>query len=708
VANTNDLSAWAAFNTDHGSHDIGLYMNCFTNSIIPCDLSISDSVEIDEYISDIENYRIFPSEYINMLYVRDNEGLYRTLYWLWTSASNPLNWFGKTAVNDFDITSWPEDAAPKLVYSPGNWAAGGGAVFSYLDRKGLYFDAPWNVTSANLLIITVDQFLAAIQPFVEWKKLTGIKTYVLDYKTLSDGRDSAERIKKAIDYYYKNYDVRYVLLFGDSEIIPTRYTLMAYQNGNLFPTEYLNKTSWGWSWCNGGAFDSRMLTFLPNYMASDLYYADLYDENGLFHTWDTNTNGYFAEMYKDHINPENIHAYPEIAVGRVPASNIQEVQNYVYKVKQYEQKTFHASWFNRAYLFANQDWSSWVDAAAKTADIMANAGFDVTHREHPSGGNADALINAATPNGMGFLLYDGHGAWGMGAYAHWHLCQEKLPVVFHAGCGAGEFTPNNLLFNGFTCAAGIQYNGYQHDNTPGYVNLPRDCSGLPPYPDPLQPVDKDGSYPEFLICQYPDRGAIVYYSANTGVQSPGEDHGTWFFEAFTKGHRFAGDMWKYAVTTYVREHDIHSIAPHRVTDGSSFPEPATIWDWVPPVRFHQTFKYTFFGDPTLRVGGIPEALASTSVPTLTQASVADFSLLGNYPNPFNSATMICFKVAKKGQTNLSIYNLNGQCVGQLVNQILNPGEYTFSWRPEQLASGIYFYRLKTDGTAATGRLLYLK
>lgn len=709
VANVDDLTAWAVFNVDRGDHQIDLVAGCATTRWTQTEIWISDSLTTDEYVSDVENYREIPNEYVNLLYIHDNEGLSRTLYWLWASAAEPYVWHGRTAVNDSDITSWPEDVAPKLVYSPGNWSSGGGAVFSYVNRSGLYFDAPWNVTSADLLIVTDHVFMDALQPLVDWKNSTGIRTFVVDFQTLTDGRDSAERIKKAIDFYYRNHDVRHVMLFGDSEILPVRYTLSGYENGDFFPEEFLDNPGWGWNWSAGDSTTEAMLTFLPNYFAADLYYADLLDGAGAFHNWDADGDGYFAEMYKNDINPEDIHVIPEVAVGRVPCSNVQEARNYVHKVLQYESRAFQAWWFNDTYTLANQDWASWIAASRKTSDLLEAAGFNDTHREHPAHTPIDSTIFVnGSLKGMGFLLYNGHGAWGMGDRDDWRVCREKLPVVFHAGCGAGEYAPNNLLHTGFLGADGIRYNGYLNESGGTGTDMSRNSDGSPPVPDPLQPRDVDGSYAEFLICDHPDRGAIIYYGANTGMQSPGEDHGTWFFEAFTKGYRLAGDMWKYAVTTYVREHDIHAVAPAEYTDTSGFPGTAVVWDWTRLADFHQTFKYTLFGDPTLRVGGVPGVTPVSGVGDAAGPVDRDFILTGNYPNPFNPATVIHFRIPARTAVRLAVHNLRGQQVGLLVDGALDAGTHRIQWRPEALPSGVYLYRLQAGKSVRTGRMVYIK
>jgi len=80
----------------------------------------------------------------------------------------------------------------------------------------------------------------------------------------------------------------------------------------------------------------------------------------------------------------------------------------------------------------------------------------------------------------------------------------------------------------------------------------------------------------------------------------------------------------------------------------------------------------------------------------------------NYPNPFNPATRIPFRLDHPGHVRLEVYNLLGECVTILLNQPLEVGEYTCTWRPEDLSSGIYLGRLSIDGKQGVIRMLYLK
>jgi len=101
--------------------------------------------------------------------------------------------------------------------------------------------------------------------------------------------------------------------------------------------------------------------------------------------------------------------------------------------------------------------------------------------------------------------------------------------------------------------------------------------------------------------------------------------------------------------------------------------------------------------------------------------LAKFSILEqNYPNPFNSSTTIPFTVHGKQKTEngpipttLKIYNIRGQLVKTLVDEELNPGEYKVSWDGEntqgkEVASGVYFYRLKTGEFVQTQKMVLIR
>lgn len=91
----------------------------------------------------------------------------------------------------------------------------------------------------------------------------------------------------------------------------------------------------------------------------------------------------------------------------------------------------------------------------------------------------------------------------------------------------------------------------------------------------------------------------------------------------------------------------------------------------------------------------------------------DFALYQNYPNPFNAGTVISFALPEASRVALSIYNTVGQRVATLVDQTLPAGDHNVHWdgrddSGNEVASGVYFYRLDTDNKTVSKRMVLLK
>lgn len=81
----------------------------------------------------------------------------------------------------------------------------------------------------------------------------------------------------------------------------------------------------------------------------------------------------------------------------------------------------------------------------------------------------------------------------------------------------------------------------------------------------------------------------------------------------------------------------------------------------------------------------------------------DFRLGQNYPNPFNPETTIEYSLPVNGSVRLVVYNMLGQVINELVNEVKAAGSYKLSWNAsnragEKLPSGIYFYELQFEGS----------
>ncbi|MBN2365400.1 MAG: T9SS C-terminal target domain-containing protein [Calditrichaeota bacterium] len=90
-----------------------------------------------------------------------------------------------------------------------------------------------------------------------------------------------------------------------------------------------------------------------------------------------------------------------------------------------------------------------------------------------------------------------------------------------------------------------------------------------------------------------------------------------------------------------------------------------------------------------------------------------YQLHQNFPNPFNPRTTISLEVVRQGNVRLTVFNINGERVSDLIDEELPAGSYHVTWnatndRGQTLPSGIYVYRLSANGFEQTKRMLLLK
>jgi photosystem II stability/assembly factor-like uncharacterized protein len=85
-----------------------------------------------------------------------------------------------------------------------------------------------------------------------------------------------------------------------------------------------------------------------------------------------------------------------------------------------------------------------------------------------------------------------------------------------------------------------------------------------------------------------------------------------------------------------------------------------------------------------------------------------YELSQNYPNPFNPSTVIRYSLTKNDFTSLKIYDITGKEVAKLVNQKQDAGRYEIIFNGSNLASGVYFYELRSGNFVSQKRMLLLK
>ncbi len=85
-----------------------------------------------------------------------------------------------------------------------------------------------------------------------------------------------------------------------------------------------------------------------------------------------------------------------------------------------------------------------------------------------------------------------------------------------------------------------------------------------------------------------------------------------------------------------------------------------------------------------------------------------YELSQNYPNPFNPSTTIRYAIPRGGLTTLKVYNLLGQEVATLVNEVQEAGTYAMRFNASSYPSGVYFFRIQSGSFSAVKKMILMK
>jgi hypothetical protein len=246
-----------------------------------------------------------------------------------------------------------------------------------------------SVDEYDMVIIAPDTFSASIQPLITHKNSHDVKTIL---KTAEDiykqytGRDDAEKVKYFIKDAIEQWGITYVLLIGGMKPLSFDW---------FVPVRYVN--------LDDGQSGHKV--FL-----SDLYFADIYKENGEFDDWDSNGNGIFAEWG---VKGDKLDLNPDVAVGRLPCRTAAEVKTVVEKIITYENTTYGKSWFNQMVAVGGDSFptSPGYEGEA-TCDVASSYMTNfIVKKLYASTGTLSSPENIieAINQGCGFLLTRGRG-----------------------------------------------------------------------------------------------------------------------------------------------------------------------------------------------------------------------------------------------------------------------------------------------------------
>jgi len=127
-------------------------------------------------------------------------------------------------------------------------------------------------------------------------------------------------------------------------------------------------------------------------------------------------------------------------------------------------------------------------------------------------------------------------------------------------------------------------------------------------------------------------------------------------------------------------------------------------------RYPEVTNYSYWPYIGGYVLGSAQLDPNISIPISSTANsiTYDYKLEQNYPNPFNPVTTIQYSIKETGIVTLKIYNILGQEITELVNEVKNPGIYNVNFNASKFASGIYLYRLITNSKVLDKKMIVLK
>ncbi|MBK6506877.1 MAG: T9SS type A sorting domain-containing protein [Ignavibacteria bacterium] len=101
-------------------------------------------------------------------------------------------------------------------------------------------------------------------------------------------------------------------------------------------------------------------------------------------------------------------------------------------------------------------------------------------------------------------------------------------------------------------------------------------------------------------------------------------------------------------------------------------------------------------------------LLQTGITAISPEVPESFALQQNYPNPFNPKTIINYQLRITNLVKLTVYDVLGHEVAVLVNEKQAPGTYQVEFDGSGLSSGVYFYKIVTEGFTDVKRMMLLK
>ena len=530
-----------------------------------------------------------------------------------------------------------------------------------------------------LLYIMPDEFVPSFTSYLDWKVKSGNEVIVTKFSDISASSNNPVTIRNHISDLYNNSEnpPTYVILVGDEGIFP--HKIAAY---------------------------------------SDYSFPD---------------DDFFVKV-------DGIDFFPDIFVGRIPNQTVSRLDIILNKFLLYQKNPFVSdpSWYKKATVCSNNQYESQVETKRFTAEILRNEGNFSTVDTLMSDWGCTVSLNQITNainEGRSFLNYRGEG-WSNGWHANCYYFStddvsslnngQKFTFVTSIGCGVAMFNAG-----GGNCFGEQWIKGGTLDNPRGAIAF-------------IGPTSNTHTAQNNKL----DKG-IYIGMFQEGLSTPGQALLRGKFQMYLD---HGNDPWvEYHYTVYC------TLGDPSVNIWKTEPLP-TIVNYPESIEINKTEAeievfYSATGFPvrnanivikganllvnsktnnegkailnvntneieelSLTITGqniIPFTATINTVVSIDEIDQPRHMLEQNIPNPFSKETLIPFSINNPSTINLSIFNINGQQVKTIINETKATGSYNAIWDGTddngiELESGIYFYRLQTNGATTTKRLLKIK
>jgi hypothetical protein len=584
------------------------------------------------------------------------------------------------------------------------------------------------------LIITSSELKSAFLPLLEWKIKKGIKAEIVSVDSILStctGRDNPEKIRNFLINAYQNGTI-WVLLGGDEDVVPVRY---AYPTNTSSPPP------------------------MTDQQICDLYYSDVDGQ------WDKDNDGIWGEPGDD--SPD---IYPDLFVGRVPASDSGEAASFVEKLLSYEKNPGNGSTnylTSALWMCSDQmrDYSGGVGQHVLASQYVDNSFFQdlSTLIEAPSG----AAENPASPDG-GNCIQTMNQGWGI------------ITVLAHGtpNCFVAKSNQTNQLPKSWVLTSPGENDGNGH--LPSLANQAKygimysiACKqsaidvdkhpemGSEPCVGELYPLSRNKGGVAFLGNTRWGWVGLSYQLLEKFLQylfTDATEHHLGIAEALSRcsyplyrdlnyGHNLFGDpempFWTRVPHTLTVTHPskvtpgLRTIDISVTSEGMGIPEATVCLSLNQRIIFLGTTNQNGLLSCQVNLDDLGEMSVVVTKPnyipyegTITisiatdvdddekQENIESFDLSQNYPNPFNPSTSIKFKIQNSKfkiptHTTLKVYNILGRIVRILLDEPKTPGNYEVVWdgkdsQGKEVSSGIYFYRLDVENYQKIKKMTLLK